>query len=161
MPSLDVVSMVDMQALDNAINNVKREISSRFDFKNVKSEVTLDRKAKSIHILSGDDGNVKAITEMLIGQCARLKVDPKCLEWKKIEPTSPAKLDIQIKTGIPRETAQQMVKLIKGTKLKVQPVIQEDQVRVSGKSIDDLREVMSLLLEQDYKIGLQFINMKS
>ncbi len=150
-----------MQALDNAINNVKREISSRFDFKNVKSEVTLDRKAKSIHILSGDDLNVKSITERPFGQCGRFRMDPKCLEWKKIEPTSPAKLDIQIKTGIPRETAQQMVKLIKGTKLKVQPVIQEDQVRVSGKSIDDLREVMSLLLEQDYKIGLQFINMKS
>ncbi|MEK7353172.1 MAG: YajQ family cyclic di-GMP-binding protein [Chloroflexota bacterium] len=161
MPSLDVVSIVDVQALDNAINNVKREISSRFDFKNIKSEVTLDRKAKSIHIVSGDDGNVKAITEMLIGQCARLKVDPKCLEWKRIEPTSPAKLDIQIKTGIPREAAQKMVKLIKGTKLKVQPVIQEDQVRVSGKNIDDLQEVMRLLREEDYKIPLQFINMKS
>ena len=161
MPSLDVVSTVDMQALDNAINNVKREISSRFDFKNVKSEVTLDRKNKSINIVSGDDGNVKAITEMLIGQCARLKVDPKCLEWKKIEPTTPAKLDIQIKNGIPRETAQKMVKLIKGTKLKVQPAVQEDQVRVTGKNIDDLQEVMQLLREQDYKIPLQFINMKS
>ena len=161
MPSLDVVSTVDMQALDNAINNVKREISSRFDFKNVKSEVTLDRKAKSIHIVSGDDGNVKSITEMLIGQCARLKVDPKCLEYGKIEDTTPAKLDIKIKNGIPRESAQKMVKLIKGTKLKVQPVIQEDQVRVSGKNIDDLQEVMQLLQEQDYKIPLQFINMKS
>lgn len=161
MPSLDVVSTVDMQALDNAINNVKREISSRFDFKNIKSEVTLDRKAKSIHIVSGDDGNVKAITEMLIGQCARLKVDSKCLEFKKIEDTTPAKLDIQIKTGIPRETAQKMVKLIKGTKLKVQPAIQDDQVRITGKNIDDLQEVMRLLREQDYKIPLQFINMKS
>ena len=161
MPSLDVVSTVDLQALDNAINNVKREISSRFDFKNVKSEVTLDRKAKTIHIVSGDDGNVKSITEMLVGQCVRLKVDPKCLEWGKIEPVTPAKLDIRIKTGLPRETAQKMVKLIKGTKLKVQPVIQEDQVRVSGKSIDDLQEVMRLLRAEDYKIPLQFINMKS
>ena len=161
MPSLDVVSTVDMQALDNAINNVKREISSRFDFKNVKSEVTLDRKNKSIHIVSGDDGNVKAITEMLIGQCARLKVDPKCLDFKKIEDTSPAKLDVQIKQGIPRETAQKMVKLIKSLKLKVQPAIQEDQVRITGKNIDDLQEVMRLLREQDYRIPLQFINMKS
>ncbi|MBI2850948.1 MAG: YajQ family cyclic di-GMP-binding protein [Chloroflexi bacterium] len=161
MPSLDVVSLVDMQALDNAISNVKREISSRFDFKNVKSEVTLDRKNKSIHIVSGDDGNVKAITEMLIGQCARFKVDPKCLELKKIEDTTPAKLDIQIKQGIPREIAQKMVKLIKGTKLKVQPAIQEDQVRITGKNIDDLQEAMRLLREQDYKIPLQFVNMKS
>ena len=161
MPSLDVVSQVDMQALDNAINNVKRELSTRFDFKNVRSEVTLDRKAKEIHITSGDDGNVKAITEMLVGQCVRLKIDPKCLEIGKIEPTTPAKLEIKINQGIPRETAQKMVKFIKGTKIKVQPVIQEEQLRVSGKSIDDLREVMRLLLEQDYQIPLQFVNMKS
>ena len=163
MPSLDVVSTVDMQALDNAINNVKREISSRFDFKNVKSEITLDRKDKSIHIVSGDDGNVKAITETLIGQCSRLKVNPKCLEFKKIESAShsTAKIDIQIKNGIPRETCQKIVKLIKGLKLKVQPAIQDDQVRISGRNIDDLREIMRLLGEQDYKIPLQFINMKS
>ena len=163
MPSLDVVSTVDMQALDNAINNVKREISSRFDFKNVKSEITLDRKDKSIHIVSGDDGNVKAITEMLIGQCSRLKVDPKCLEFKKIEPTShsTAKIDIQIKNGIPRETCQKIVKLIKDLKIKVQPAIQDNQVRITGKKIDDLQEIMRLLKEQDYNIPLQFVNMKS
>ena len=91
MPSLDVVSTVDLQALDNAINNVKREISSRFDFKNIKSEVTLDRKARVIHIVSGDDGNVKSITEMLVGQCARLKVDPKCLEWPRTKSESAAR----------------------------------------------------------------------
>ena len=161
MPSLDVVSTIDLQVLDNAINNVKREIASRFDFKNVRSEVTLDKKEKIIRVVSGDDMNVKAITEMLIGQSARFKIDTKCFEWGKIEPTTPSRLDIKIKQGIPRETAQKMVKLIKGTKLKVQAVIQEDQVRVSGKNIDDLREIMRLLQEQDYDIPLQFINMKS
>jgi len=163
MPSVDVVSKVDMQALDNAVNNVKREISTRFDFKNVKSEVTFDRKARNIHIVTGDDWKVKAVTEMLIGQCIRLKVDTKCLEVKDIEPTShgTVKVDINIKEGIPKETGQKIVKLIKGLKIKVQPAIQDDQVRLTGKKIDDLQEIMRLLREQDYDIPLQFVNMKS
>jgi hypothetical protein len=163
MPSVDVVSKVDQQALDNAINNVKREISTRFDFKNVKSEITFDKKAKHIHIVTGDDWKVKAVTEMLIGQCTRLKVDPKCLDLKEIEPTShgTVKMDILIKEGIPKETGQKIVKLIKGFKLKVQTAIQDDQVRITGKKIDDLQEIMRLLKEQDYNIPLQFANMKS
>lgn len=163
MPSVDVVSKVNLQALDNAINNVKREISTRFDFKNVKSEITFDRKAKYIHIVTGDDWKVKAVTEMLIGQCTRLKVDPKCLDLKEIEPTShgTVKIDILIKEGIPKETGQKIVKLIKGLKIKVQPALQDDQVRITGKKIDDLQEIMRLLKEQDYNIPLQFVNMKS
>jgi hypothetical protein len=163
MPSVDVVSNVDLQALDNAINNVKREIFTRFDFKKVKSEITLDRKAKSIHIVTGDDGKVKTVTEMLFGQCVRLKMDPKCLDIKEIEATShgTAKRDILIKEGIPKETCQKIVKLIKGLKFKVQPTIQDEKVRITGKKIDDLQEIMGLLKEQDYNIPLQFVNMKS
>ncbi|MFC1943619.1 YajQ family cyclic di-GMP-binding protein [Chloroflexota bacterium] len=163
MPSVDVVSKVDLQALDNAINNVKREISTRFDFKNVRSEITFDRKAKYIHIVTGDDWKVKAVVEMLIGQCSRLKLDPKCLDLKEIEPTShgAAKMDILMKEGIPKETSQKIVKLIKGLKIKVQPAIQDDQVRITGKKIDDLQEIMQRLKEQDYNIPLQFVNMKS
>ena len=163
MPSVDVVSKVDLQALDNAINNVKREISSRFDFKNVKTEITFDRKSKYINIVTGDDWKVKVVTEMLIGQCIRLKLDPKCLDLKEIEPTShgTVKMDILIKEGIPKETCQKIVKLIKGLKIKVQPTIQDEQVRITGKKIDDLQEIMRLLKEQDYSIPLQFVNMKS
>ncbi|MFC2020063.1 YajQ family cyclic di-GMP-binding protein [Chloroflexota bacterium] len=162
MPSVDVVSKVDLQALDNAINNVKREISTRFDFKNVKSEIAFDRKTKYIHIATGDDWKVKTVTEMLFGQCTRFKVDPKCLELKDIEPTSHStvKMDILIKEGIPKETGQKIVKLIKGLKIKVQSAIQDDQVRITGKKIDDLQEIMRLLKEQDYNIPLQFVNMK-
>ena len=163
MPSVDVVSKVDLQALDNAINNVKREISTRFDFKNVKSEITFDRKAKYIHIVTGDDWKVKAVAEMLIGQCTRLKVDSKCLDLKEIESTShgTVKVDILIKEGIPKETSRKIVKFIKGLKIKVQPAIQDDQVRLTGKKIDDLQEIMRLLKEQGYNISLQFVNMKS
>jgi uncharacterized protein YajQ (UPF0234 family) len=129
----------------------------------VKSEITFDRKAKYIHIVTGDDWKVKTVTEMLIGQCIRLKVDPKCLDLKEIEPTShvSVKMDILIKEGIPKETCQKIVKLIKGLKFKVQPTIQDEKVRITGKKIDDLQEIMGLLKEQDYNIPLQFVNMKS
>ncbi|MFC1865901.1 YajQ family cyclic di-GMP-binding protein [Chloroflexota bacterium] len=163
MPSVDVVSRVDMQVLDNAINNVRREISTRFDFKNVKTEITYDRKAKSIHIVTGDDWKMQTVTEMLIGKCSRLKLDPKCLDPREVEPTShgTAKMYILIKEGISKETSQKIVKLIKGLKIKVQAAIQGEQVRVTGKKIDDLQEIMRLLKEQDYDIPLQFTNMKS
>ncbi|MFC1981816.1 YajQ family cyclic di-GMP-binding protein [Chloroflexota bacterium] len=163
MPSVDVVSKVDLQALDNAINNVKREISTRFDFKNVKSDITFDRKTKDIHIVTGDDWKANTITDILIGQCTRFKVDSKCLDLKEIEPTShdAVKMDILIKEGIPKETCQKIVKLIKGLKIKVQAAIQYDQVRITGKQIDDLQEIMRLLKDQDYNIPLQFVNMKS
>ncbi len=163
MPSLDVVSMVDLQSLDNAINNVRRDISSRFDFRNVKSEITFDRKEKSIHIVTGDDLKAKAIKEMLIGRCTRLNVDPRCLVFKATEFTShdAVKMDVEIKQGIPRETCQKIVKFIKSLDMKLQPVIQDDKIRVTGKKIDDLQKIMQLLSEEDYDIPLQFINMKS
>jgi uncharacterized protein YajQ (UPF0234 family) len=162
MPSVDVVSAVDLQALDNAVNNVKREVASRYDFKNVKSEITFDRKDKTVDILSGDDSKVRTIMQMLTGQCVRLGVDPKCLENGKIEPTEhgTAKVEIKIKEGIPKETSQKIVKLVKGLKIKVQPSIQEDHVRLTGKNIDDLQAIMRLLEEQNYDMPLQFVNMK-
>ncbi len=162
MPSVDVVSIVDLQALDNAVNNTKREISTRFDFKNIKSELTFDRKGKVIHVTSGDEWKVKTIKDILVGQCVRLKVDPKSLDSSKIDIISQtvARMDIQIKEGIPREAAQKIVKFIKGLKIKVQPVIQEDQVRITGKQIDDLQEIMLQLKSQDYEVPLQFVNMK-
>ena len=162
MPSVDVVSRVDIQALDNAINNAKREVTTRYDFKNVKTEVILDRKTRNIHITTGDDWKIKAVNDMLIGQCTRLKVDPKCLDFKEIEATShgTVKMDIVIKEGVPKETGQKIVKLVKGLKIKVQAAIQDEQVRLTGKKIDDLQEIMRLLREQDYDIPLQFVNMK-
>ena len=162
MPSVDVVSDVDLQALDNAINNVKRDITTRYDFRNIKSEVTLDRKEKKIHLQSGDDVKVKAMTEMLIGHVVRFGLDPKCLDFGKMEATAQggAEMDVKIKEGIPKETAQKMVKFIKSLKLKVEPAVQEDQLRVSSKQIDDLQEVMRQLREQDFDVPLQFVNMK-
>ena len=148
MPTMDIVSIVDTQTLDNAINNVKREIATRYDFRNIVSEISLNRKEKLIHISSGDEMKVKAITESLIGQCTRLKLSPKILDPGKIELAGQgtAKRDIKVKEGISKETGQKMVKFIKATGLKVQAAIQDDQIRVTGKQIDDLQEIMRLLL---------------
>jgi len=162
MPSLDIVSTVDIQMLDNAVNNVKREIATRYDFRNVNTEITLDRKEKEIHIATGDEMKMKAIMEILIGQCTRLKLDPKILEPQKVEAATQntVRRDIKIKEGISREMAQKMVKSIKASGLKVQPAIQDDQVRVTGKQIDDLQSMMQQLREQEWDVPLQFVNMK-
>jgi uncharacterized protein YajQ (UPF0234 family) len=163
MPSVDVVSSVDLQALDNAVNNVKREVATRFDFRSVKTEVTYDRKAKSIHIVSGDEWKVKTVSDMLVSQAVRQKVDPKALDFGEIDTvsTTVAKRDVQIHEGISKETGQKIVKFIKGLDLKVQPAMMDDKVRVTGKKIDDLQTVMRLLREQTYDVPLQFNNMKS
>lgn len=163
MPSLDVVSKVDMQALDNAVNNTKRQIATRFDFKNVVSEIILDKKKRVINITTGDDWKAKEIISILTGQCVRLHVNPKSLDVKPIEAAArgTVKVDVLVKEGISKETCQKMVKFIKGLNMKVQPAIQDEQVRIIGKQIDDLRQVMQLLLDQDFGVPLQFVNMQS
>jgi len=163
MPSLDVVSTVDLQSLDNAVNNSKREIASRYDFRSSKTEINLDRKEKKIHIISGDDWKVNTVKDILISQCIKQKVDPKSLDFSKIDTvsTTVARMDIQIKEGISKEAGQKIVKYIKSLKIKVQPAILDEKVRITGKQIDDLQEIMRLLGEQDYGVPLQFVNMKS
>ena len=163
MPSLDVVSKVDMQALDNAVNNTKRQIASRYDFKNVVTTIELDKKKKAVNIATGDDWKAKEVISILTGQCVKLGVNPKSLDVKTIEASahSTVKVDVLIKEGISKETCQKMVKFIKGLNIKVQAAIQDEQVRLTGKQIDDLREVMRLLTEQDFGVPLQFVNMKS
>jgi cyclic-di-GMP-binding protein len=163
MPSLDVVSTVDLQFLANAVNNTKREIATRYDFRSVKTEIELDQKEKTIHIVSGDEWKVKTIKDMLVGQCIRQKVDPKSLETGKIDTvsTTVAKVDIKVNEGISKEVGQKIVKYIKSLKIKVQPAILDNKLRITGKQIDDLQEIMRLLNEQDYGVPLQFVNMKS
>jgi len=162
MPSLDIVSTVDFQALDNAVNNVKREITTRYDFRNIKSEISLDRKGKTMQITSADDLKVKAITDILITQSVRFKIDAKSFEVGTIDSAAlgTAKMTVKIKEGISKDVAQKIVKMIKDLNLKVQPAIQEDQIRVTGKQIDDLQAVMRSLNEQELPVPLQFVNLK-
>jgi uncharacterized protein YajQ (UPF0234 family) len=106
---------------------------------------------------------MRAVQEMLLANCVRRKVDPKFLDFGKVEAASKGmvKRSVAVKDGISKETAQKIVKKIKASKLKVQAAIQDDQVRVTGKKIDDLQDVIQLLRDDDFGVPLQFINMRS
>jgi cyclic-di-GMP-binding protein len=162
MPSFDIVSKVDLQEVDNAVNNVRKELDTRFDFRGVKTDLELNRKDKVLHVVTGDEMKLRAVQDLLKAHFTRRKLDPKCMEFKEHEATSQGrvKMDIVIKEGIPKATAQKIVKLIKAQKLKVQAAIQDEQVRVTGKQIDDLQSVINLVDSQDYDIPLQHENMK-
>ncbi|MBE9487325.1 MAG: YajQ family cyclic di-GMP-binding protein [Chloroflexi bacterium] len=161
MPSFDIVSKVDLQEVDNAVNQAVKEISTRYDFKGTLNEVTLEKE--SLTILAADDYKLKAIKEILIAKLVRRKVSPKCFNYGKEETASGGAVRVKagIVQGISKEKGKEIVKLIKETKLKVQAQIMEDQVRVSGKKIDDLQEVMQTLKGKDVGIELQFENMRS
>ncbi|MGE4506300.1 MAG: YajQ family cyclic di-GMP-binding protein [Desulfovibrionaceae bacterium] len=163
MPSFDIVSQIDLQEVDNAVNNVKKEVLTRFDFRGVNTELDLNRKDKKISLVTGDEMKIKALRDMLITHFTRRKVDSACMEFAEPEPTSKGQLkqEITLREGIDKDTAKKMVKAIKDTKLKVQAAIQDEQVRVTGKKLDDLQAVIQLMRDADYGLPLQYVNMKS
>lgn len=162
MPSFDVVNKVDMQLLDNAINIARKEILNRFDFNGTKSEITLDKKSKLISILTENDMRMESIIDVIRNRMIKQKVNPLCLDFGKEQVASGfmIKKEIKIKEGIDKEIAKKILKDIKDSKLKVQPQIMDDQVRVSGKKIDDLQAVIAVLRNCNYDLPLQFVNMK-
>jgi cyclic-di-GMP-binding protein len=162
MPSFDIVSRVDFQEVDNAVNITKKTILSRYDFRNSKTEITLDKKEKKIQVTTEDDMKLRAVQDSLIENLVKRKVDRKFLEPKQTEPAAQGMIrrELAIKEGVDSDTARSIVKMIKDRKLKVQAAIQENQVRVTGKKIDDLQEVIQLLRGSPLPIPLQFINMQ-
>ncbi|HIG55121.1 MAG TPA: YajQ family cyclic di-GMP-binding protein [Candidatus Handelsmanbacteria bacterium] len=162
MPSFDIVNEVDLQEVDNAVNNTKKEVTTRYDFRDSKTEIDFNRKEKVISLQTKDEMMMQALYDVIISHFVRRKVDPKCLDFGEIEGTSQGhvKRVVRLQEGIEREIAQKIVKLIKGLKIKVQPAIQDDQVRVTGKKVDDLQAVMGMLKNEDMGIPLQFGNMK-
>ncbi|MCD8569254.1 MAG: YajQ family cyclic di-GMP-binding protein [Geovibrio sp.] len=163
MPSFDVVSEVDGQELDNAVNILKKEIENRYDFKGSNTTVELNKKDKKIHMVTNDDMKIKALREMLIGALIKRSIDPDCLDFKDPEPTGNRqfKRDVIVKEGLDKEVSKKIVKMIKDSKLKVQASIMDDKVRVQGKKIDDLQEVIQFLKTSELGIPLQYVNMKS
>ena len=161
MPSFDIVSKVDLQEVDNAVNQAVKEITQRYDFKGTVNELDLEKDA--LKILAADDYKLEAIKDILIGKLVRRGLSPKCFDYGKVEPASggAVRVRVAIIQGISKEKGKEIVKVIKDTKLKVQAQIMEDQVRVTGKKIDDLQEVIQFLKEQDLGIELQFENMRS
>jgi cyclic-di-GMP-binding protein len=161
MPSFDIVSKVDMQEIDNAVNQALKEIEQRYDFKGTHNEIKLEKDA--IVLLGADDYKLDAVVEVLKGKLVRRNVSPKCLDYGKKEPASggAVRQRVGIVQGISKDKGKDIVKLVKDSKLKVQAQMMEDQVRVTGKKIDDLQEVIQLLKGQDLGIELQFVNMRS
>ena len=159
--SFDVVSEVDMQEVDNAVNQAKKEISTRYDFRGSKAEIILE--GDTIKIVGDDEYKLNAIIDVLKGKMVKRNVAIKNLDYGKVEPAAGATVRqvITIKKGITKENAKEVVKAIKNMKLKVQASIQEDQVRVSGKDKDDLQAVIQMLKQLDIPVELQFVNFRS
>jgi uncharacterized protein YajQ (UPF0234 family) len=163
MPSFDIVSKVDPQTLDNVINVAKKEILNRYDFRDSKSTVELDKKNNTLLIVTENSMRVRAIIDAVITRMAKQGLDAKSLDESEEDYASGnmVKKEVKIKTGIDKDSARKIVKDIKDSKLKVVPAQMDEMVRVTAKKIDDLQEVISLLRRGDYGLPLQFINMKS
>jgi len=160
MPSFDIVSKVDPQEVDNALNQTRKEVGQRYDFKGSKTEIR--DEGNEIHIVSDDDFKVKAVVDVLQSKLVRRGISLKALVYGNIEPAAGglAKQTITVQQGIDTDKAKHIVKLIKDAKLKVQAQIQADQVRVSGKKRDDLQSAIQLLKGQDLDLPLQFTNFR-
>ena len=158
--SFDIVSKVDLQEVLNAVQQAMKEISQRFDFKDSKSNIELNKDKNEIVIVSDDEYKLKSVIDIFQGKLVKRKVSLKSLIYGKIEPalSGTVKQVITLQQGIPTEKAKEIVKMIKDTKLKVQAEIQKDQVRVRAKKIDDLQSLIRLLKEKDLGIHMEFAN---
>lgn len=158
MPSFDIVSKVNMQEVDNAVNQAKREIETRYDFKGSKCSITLQKN--EIEIIADNDFKLNQVLEVLKAKAVKRGINLKSLVPGKIEKASgdTVRQKISIKQGLSQEEAKEISKIIKDTKLKVQTQIMGDELRVSGKKIDDLQSVIAHLKSIDYKVPLQFTN---
>jgi len=161
MASFDVVSEVDWQEVDNAINQAKKEIEGRYDFKGSKSSIEWDKKTLG---LTGDDEyKMQAMKDIIQTKLHRRGLDIKAFKFEKVEPVGGQLLrqKITIQQGIEREAARDILKLIKDSKLKVQAQIMDDKIRVTSKSLDELQATMGLVKQGGFPIPLQFNNMRS
>lgn len=162
MPSLDIVSKVDGQTLDNALNSARREVENRYDLRGSNSTIEYDKKTMIIKVGTEDHLKLDAIIDILLERSTKQRIDVKSYDLKE-EPQPSGKLlfkNIKVQNGIEREKAKKIIKAIKDMKLKVEPQIQEDKIRVTGKKIDDLQAVMAMCRATDFEVPLQFENMK-
>jgi cyclic-di-GMP-binding protein len=156
--SFDVVSKTDMQEVTNAIQQAQKELAQRFDFKGSKSSIELT--GEELVLVSDDEGKLVSLKDILETKLVKRKVSLKALDYGKIEPAASGTVRQRAKIvqGIETEKAKAIVKTIKDAKVKVQASIQSDQVRVTGRSKDDLQRAMTVVRETDYGIPLQFTN---
>ncbi|MBF0416523.1 MAG: YajQ family cyclic di-GMP-binding protein [Magnetococcales bacterium] len=160
MPSFDIVSEVNLQEVANAVNQVAKEIGTRYDFKGSKSKVEHD--GAIITLLADDDYKLDQVVEVLKEKMVRRKIEPGSLDFAKVEAASGdmVRQIVTVKQGVDTELAKKICKMIKGSKLKVQAAIQGDAVRVTGKKRDDLQDAIAKVKEAGYELPLQFINFR-
>jgi uncharacterized protein YajQ (UPF0234 family) len=163
MPSFDIESSVDIQALDNAVNVVKKEITNRFDFKGIHVVIDLNKKDYLIKLESDSEMKVQQIVDVLLSRSIKQGIDANAFDLSK-EPQPSGKIfkkDVPVRNGLKQEDAKKIVKFIKDKGLKVQTAIMDDIIRVTGKKIDDLQEVIAACRAENFGVPLQYANMKS
>ena len=161
--SFDIVSEVSLQETDNAVQQAKKELAQRFDFKGSQSSIELDKSEKTITLKTENDYRLKTLVDLLQTKCVKRNVSLKGLQFGKVEAGmvgGSVKQVITIQNGIPTEKAKEITKSIKEMKWKVQTQIQNDQVRVQAPKIDDLQAVIAFLRQKDFSIDLQFVNFR-
>jgi uncharacterized protein YajQ (UPF0234 family) len=163
MPSFDIVSKVDPQALDNAVNVTTKEITNRFDFKGSHVVINLDKKEFKLNVETSDDMKMRQLIDVLVSRAHKQGIAPEAFDLSKEGAQSGKtwKKEVLVKNGLKQEDAKKIVKLIKDSGMKVQASINDDMVRVTGKKIDDLQAVIQLCRSSDLGIPLQYENMRS
>ena len=159
--SFDIVSEVDLQEVDNALNQARREIETRFDFKGSKSEIK--QESNNITLVSDDEFKMRNVADILESKMIKRGIDIKALKYGKVEPAAgdTVRQQVTIQQGIDKDLGKEIVKDIKNSKIKVQASINGDKLRVAGKDRDDLQAVIKMLKEKDYNVPLQFSNYRS
>ncbi len=164
MPSFDISSEMNWQELDNAINQATKEVTTRFDFKGVKTEIKLDQKAKTVTLWCQEEGKLEALRDIFHSKCIKRGLSTLSFENKDPETAfgGSVRQVIVIQAGISKEKGKEIIAAIKDSKLKVQAQIQDEQVRVNGKNRDDLQSAIALLREQQasLKVPMQFGNFR-
>jgi len=162
MPSFDIVSKVDAQALDNAVNVTTREITNRFDFKGSHVVIELDKKDFTLQLETDDDMKMDQLVDVLINRAHKQGISPEAFDSSKEGAQSGKvwKKTVKVRNGLEQEDAKKIVKLIKDSGLKVQASINDDLVRVTGKKLDDLQAVIQACRTASQSVPLQFVNMR-
>ena len=160
MPSFDIVSQVNSMEIENAVNIARKELANRFDFKGSKAEIVLEKN--EIKLSADDQFKMKELTEIVLGKIARRNISLKSVEQcePEVSPLGHSRQLLRIKQGIPTEVAKQVTGFIRDGKFKVTTQIQDDQVRVTGKSRDELQAVIAAVRAKDFPLALQFQNFR-
>lgn len=158
--SFDIVSKLDLQELDNALNQARKELQQRYDLKSSNSEILFNEKEMLITLESADEFSLKSVIDILQSKMIKRNISIKALDFGKIEPATQktVRQKVKLKQGIDRDTSKKITIAIKDMKLKVQAAVQGEEVRVTAKAIDDLQTVMQKLKAMDLNIPLQFTN---